>query len=286
LAERDGPITPQQAAYFAAEWNTPDYQIDAINRFLLREPLAGKRVLEVGGSNLPRELVFGALGAAQWVCIDVIDDDHYALTEQSRHYSSERIRDGSDIGRELGSDGYQIFNAAIEDAADLPDGGFDAVVSITALEHIINLSPALRNCHRVLKPGGLFYSYHGPVWSGAYGHHIWVDRELNFTRPGSVPPFGHLLRSPPEMIAVLRPRFGQVRAEKAVYQMYHSERINRLFYEDYQQYFAGLPFVETIFEPYGTAVLRSDLERRLRRRWPRSAMFGAYGQTVFAKRAE
>jgi SAM-dependent methyltransferase len=43
------------------------------------------------------------------------------------------------------------------DAAGLPDGGFDAVALLSVLEHAANPSALLRECGRVLRPGGALY---------------------------------------------------------------------------------------------------------------------------------
>ncbi len=46
------------------------YQLDALEFFEAQVGLRGKRVLELAGSNLPRELVIDRLGVKHWTCID------------------------------------------------------------------------------------------------------------------------------------------------------------------------------------------------------------------------
>ena len=46
------------------------YQLDFLKIIDSLHPLKGLRVLEIGGSNLPRGLVLDELGARQWICVD------------------------------------------------------------------------------------------------------------------------------------------------------------------------------------------------------------------------
>lgn len=258
------------------------YQIAALDALLDRFPLAGRRVLEVGGSNLPRALVLDHLGAAEWVAIDVIAPDSYQLGRQPDHYAREGIHELAAAGPLLGTRPYLILNGAIEHASALPARYFDAVVSIASFEHILAMPSALATMRRLKRPEAPIFSYHGPVWSSYCGHHIEVDDELHFDSPPAVPPFGHLLHGPPEMHELLAARFGAARAERAVLQMYHSPRVNRLFYEDYLRYFARAGFTSVETQAYCAIQVSDDLQRRLEARHPGHHIFDAYGMIVLA----
>jgi SAM-dependent methyltransferase len=68
-------------------------------------------------------------------------------------------------------------------------------------EHI-DLPEAFANIRRILRPGGIFVSVFGPVWSNPYGHHLYVDPEdplLNFAL-WKLPGWMHLPSSPTEIM--------------------------------------------------------------------------------------
>jgi SAM-dependent methyltransferase len=77
---------------------------------------------------------------------------------------------------------------------------FDVGTTLSVLEHI-DLSTAFANIGRILRPEGTFASFFGPVWSGPYGHHLYldpVDPLLHFTS-WKLPGWMHLLSSPSEI---------------------------------------------------------------------------------------
>ncbi len=257
------------------------YQAHAFGMFLDHFSFVGKRVLEVGGSNLPAEFVIGTLQAKEWVSIDVIGDGAYQLLQQADHYKSVGIRNIGDASKSLGSHEYLIFDGRIEQASDLPQGYFDIVLSITSFEHVLAYGAALKTINYLKQSNGVFASYHGPLWSCIDGHHIWVDDELNFTVPGSMPAFGHLLYSPPELLSILSPRYGFERAQEAVLQTYHLPRINRLFYEDHAKYLQS-EFRTVHLEPYGVGFVDEAILTQLELRYPFYKRFDAYGLFVVA----
>ncbi|MBS0455338.1 MAG: methyltransferase domain-containing protein [Proteobacteria bacterium] len=257
------------------------YQGQALAQLLDRIDLKEKRVLEVGGSNLPRELLFDAIGAREWVSIDIIAEGSYQLLQQSAHYKREGIEPLSKGASMLGKRQYLILDGAIENARDLPTGYFDVILSITSFEHILALASALAQMKRLLAPSGWIFTYHGPIWSSYCGHHIWVDDEINFNVEGAIPDFGHLLHSPPAMFNLLRRTYGDLRAERAVLQIYHQPRINRLFYEDYLTYFELAGFKKINAAPYARKEVSPELQRRLEAHHSGYHIFDAYGMSAF-----
>ncbi|KAK44831.1 hypothetical protein BG58_22765 [Caballeronia jiangsuensis] len=259
------------------------YQGQALSQLLARVDLKGKRVLEVGGSNLPRELIFDLFDVKEWVSIDIIAEGSYQLLQQSTHYQREGIEPLNKASSLIGTKDYLILDGAIEFAGGLPTGYFDVILSITSFEHILALPSALSQMKRLVEPAGVIYTYHGPIWSSYCGHHIWVDSEINFNVPDAIPEFGHLLYSPPEMFDLLRKTFGDRRAEQAVLQIYHQPRVNRLFYEDYLYYFKLAGFSEIEAAPYARREVQTDLQARLQTLHPGYRVFDAYGMSAFLR---
>jgi hypothetical protein len=258
------------------------YQAEAIQKSADYVSLAGKRVLEVGGSNLPRALTHDFLGAVEWVSVDIIGQGAYQLAQQSEHYASVGIHPLLAADSIVGTKDYVILDGAIEDAVLLPEGYFDAVISITSFEHILAIPAALAAIIRAKGQTSPFFSYHGPIWSGPYGHHVYVDDVLNFNNDTWIEPHGHLLNTPPEMYAHLAPVVGHERAQRVVLQMYNEPRINRFFFEDYEAFFRA-KLTDLSIAPYFDLPMQDERQRRLEELYPRYKHFSAYGMTVFGR---
>ncbi len=260
------------------------YQYDALRRFSNDFDFKGKTVLEVGGSNLPRDIVFGELGAAQWVCIDYLPT-HFDSAKSAEHYKREKIEKLSPFSKFPTDVDYMIYDGKIEDMPKDFAEKFDAVVSITSLEHILNIPSALRAIHASLKKGASFFSYHGPIYSSCYGHHSWVSPEINFNTE-AYPKWGHLLYSPPELYAHMRKKYGDNIAEQCINQVFFSERVNRLFYEDYVKFFEYSEFSTFTVTPYGETwnPPSVEMQRRLETLHPGYKQFSAYGMYSACKK--
>ena len=105
------------------------------------------------------------------------------------------------------------------DIRSLPllDQQFDAIFTCAAFEHIHELNVALAEMHRLLRPGGLVYSYFGPLWSCGIGHHLWFERRgihHRFTEPDSTLPilgnYDHLLYDREKMAKRLSAKLGAI----------------------------------------------------------------------------
>ncbi len=125
-------------------------------------------------------------------------------------------------------------------------GQFDAVFSIATFEHIDRMPLALDAMHAALRPGGRLFALFAPIWSAHDGHHlhdVTDQRGRRFNKKRSpIPPWGHLLLTPPELHAHLLTRTDPAAAAEIVYEVYQAPSINRLFAEDYLRYFQASPF--------------------------------------------
>jgi SAM-dependent methyltransferase len=277
-------LSQERRAYLQQKHAMHAYHFDAIDALLGETNLAGKRVLEIGGSDLPRELVADDFRADRWVSVDMIEPTHYARVQQIEHYGREPIHPLADAERCLFNDSYTIFNGAAEHIGPGFFNQFDVVVSIAAFEHIGRLATVLRKCYKALRPGGLLFSYFGPIYSCRVGHHCWVTEELSFIHPGKLPDFCHLLCKPAELLKHLMAHYPLETAEEAVFQIYHSDRVNRNLFEDYGEYMRLSPFEQWECRPYGVESVDADLQRRLEAARPGYTQFGAYGMQVVARK--
>jgi SAM-dependent methyltransferase len=125
-------------------------QADYFNVFKASVSLSGKDVLEVGGSVPPAEM--GVEPCKSWKSINI--SSRYGSGEVLPRWYEERIMSVTKM--------------------DFPDNSFDAVFSSNCFEHVDDIRKAFSEIYRVLKPGGIFFTIFGPIWSGPVGHHTWV----------------------------------------------------------------------------------------------------------------
>lgn len=72
---------------------------------------------------------------------------------------------------------------------------FDAVVSWSTFEHVVDPSAVLAEIHRVLRPGGLLMIQVWPLFHSQHGSHLWQYFPQGFV---------HLFRSREELISAVR----------------------------------------------------------------------------------
>jgi ubiquinone/menaquinone biosynthesis C-methylase UbiE len=146
---------------------------------------------------------------------------------------------------------------------DYPDNYFDIITSLAAFEHFDNLDVAFFELHRVLKKGGVLYTVFGPIWSGPWGHHLWINHEgqtYNYVNT-PLPPYGHLLMTKSEMTEHCQSKFeDNVLIHKIVDFIYDSPDQNRLFYEDYERLVKESPFQTFFFHGTNAIPLKSGYE--------------------------
>lgn len=127
--------------------------------------LGEKMVLDVGCGLGGKLLFYAEQGAKKVVGIDLRPFSAMSAS----HLISEQANDS-------------IIHIAVADGAMLPfvDNVFDVVISINVLEHVTNPLSVLRECRRVLRPGGRLYLHFPPFYS-PWGAHL--DGWINFPWP-------------------------------------------------------------------------------------------------------
>ena len=105
-------------------------------------PMRGGRALEVGcGRGVGSELILDLFGAGS---VDAFDLDPRMVVQAKRRLAQHGSRVRVWVG-----------DAA---AVDAPDASYDAVFDFGIIHHVPDWRRALAEVHRVLKPGGRFYS--------------------------------------------------------------------------------------------------------------------------------
>ncbi len=114
-------------------------------------PLQGTRLLELGcGSALTTRRLAETFPIAELIATEV---------DRTQHEKNLRLTDLPRVTFQYGG----------AEAIDQPDASIDAVLMLKSLHHVpVELMPqALREIHRVLKPGGLAYLSE-PIYAGAF----------------------------------------------------------------------------------------------------------------------
>jgi len=286
LDASDTAWTESHVQEYTSEFDLRD-QVPQLNIARTHVGLVGRRVLEIGGA-LPRRLVLEKTGATQWIAIEYPDrrqvtgradknPDEPRLSTDAATFriSEEKLYEKiSDYGVLLGS------------VSDLPEdfnNHFDRVISFDAFERILELPQALIAMYRVLRPGGLLLAIYSQIWSGHDGHHLMPIKDKTGHRFSStqgecpIPPFGHLLMSPPQLYKYLLARMDAETAGGIVYSVYHAPNLNRLFTEDYVQYVHESSFHVEESIPTFLIDVPPDVQRQLEAGYPGRRHFGNSG---------
>ncbi|MDZ7762776.1 MAG: methyltransferase domain-containing protein [Desulfovermiculus sp.] len=152
----------------------------------------------------------------------------------------------------------------------LADESFDLVFTVAAFEHIHDLPAALEEMYRLLKPGGLVYSYFGPLWSSGVGHHLYFEHKgVWYTFPDKestraiLQDYEHLIFDREEMKAKLSNRWDSDTVNAFIYQIYDHQHINRYMYSDYMRMFAESDFQLAHMDNLGRMNIDSQVYEQL-----------------------
>ncbi|MDO4574510.1 MAG: class I SAM-dependent methyltransferase [Planctomycetia bacterium] len=288
------PVCIFSFLYFAKRYHLFFYNIALFMPLYLFSTLKGKSVLEIGGSNLPEALIFGKFKAKRWICLDYLEwwregVSSFLERKDTVIHSVENIYSLQDATPELLGKKHAIFNGVAEDLPDCFREKFDMVVSICAMEHINHLPESIDKIYQALKPGGTFYACFAPIWSGALGNHFWIggqDSKLNFNGipKNGVPKHAHLRISEEDLRKLLAARYSPETIDEICRQTYHSDFINRLFYEDYVQIFQESSFASVEIRSWWPMYLSLKYREELQKRYPPYKNFEDNGIIIFARK--
>jgi SAM-dependent methyltransferase len=135
---------------------------------------------------------------------------------------------------------YPLVIGDITKRTEFHDDTFDAILTLSVLEHLPDLMGAVVEMTRIVKKGGEHLHLFGPAWSSAYGHHLYAnprDKLLDFTR-WEMPAHIHLLCNEEEIKRYYLDHGYDQNAVLCVMDwFYKTSLINRTFYDRYDKIF-------------------------------------------------
>lgn len=177
---------------------------------------------------------------------------------------------------------YPLSVGDICQRTEFKENAFDAVLTLSVLEHLEDLAGAVEEMIRITRNGGEMLHMFGPVWSCAYGHHIYEkadDSLLNFSL-WKMPAHMHLLSTQDEIVNFyLEQGYESETGTSALHWFYETSIINRLFYDDYLKVFSDahlqLDWQESMYN-----LLPADHLQLLRKKYPGKSDFSTYGSKI------
>jgi len=173
---------------------------------------------------------------------------------------------------------YPLVIGDITKRTEFADDTFDAILTLSVLEHLPDLIGAVKEMTRIVKKGGEHLHFFGPAWSSSYGHHLYANPEnklLNFTR-WEMPAHIHLLCNKEE---IKRYYLDAGYTEKDVLCVlewfYETPMINRVFYDEYARIFNQYFQIDKMQLMYN--YLPIDHLKLLQAKFPASWDFATYG---------
>lgn len=176
----------------------------------------------------------------------------YLLDSFLKHHDFKAI--GADIDDELLALGREELGDKIDfirstpATIPLPDASVDVIYSIDTFEHLSNPNEILMECHRVLRPGGVFF-LHFSAWYTPYGSHLediiplpWANTFFSMDTLLNVA--AHLYESPDYEVACyyLDPVTGKRRSNPFLDKAKWDEYLNKISIRKSRKILKALPF--------------------------------------------
>jgi hypothetical protein len=223
---------------------------------------------------------WGALRAKSVLCIGFCEEEIDELILPAAPKEVTLLTNWVDH-RDAVSRKYKIDIGDITKRTLYEDRRFDAVCTLSLLEHVSSLRATFEELKRITVVGGEHLHLFGPSWSSPFGHHLYAaadDPQLNFSL-WQLPAHLHLLSTRDEIHAYFAAQnYGESTINTVLDQMFTSEIINRCTYDEYVALMTELFQIErlqTLYHP-----LPSDHRRMLQSKFPDVADFATYGAKV------
>jgi len=225
--------------------------------------IEGKDVLCIGFSQDDLKEFVEPYNPARIVCLTLWDDGH----------------------KDAKIDKYELVIGDISKRTDFNENTFDAIVTLSLFEHLIDINGALYEMRRILKENGYLYAHFGPAWSCAVGHHIYANEEdelLNFCK-FKIPSHIHLLCNEDEIKEYyLQKGYSSAICNEVIRWFYETPIINRLMYDDiimaFKQHFYLIASNKMYFD------VDSEILSALKKRYPMYYDFTTYGGGFLLKK--
>jgi SAM-dependent methyltransferase len=207
--------------------------------------LANKVILDVGGTNIPADFMRD-LEVKQFICIDPITKylGFHNCSPVSQH-NGKKVYSKNDIISSLPDEFCYIIDTDIEDANDIFKNYFDFIISISTFEHVTDIGKSLQIIHNFLRTGGILHSQYEPIFTCPVGHHLYIDKDINFTnRDLNKLDNVHLLYTKDEARELIKEYFdfNEDVINTALYQIYDSSIINRKTFNEHILEIVNSPF--------------------------------------------
>jgi SAM-dependent methyltransferase len=126
----------------------------------------------------------------------------FLLSARKLGFQVEGVEPSADAAQTARGMGLQVFNGFLEQAR-YPDASFDAVTLIEIVEHVRDALALMRECARILRPGGvlLVTTPNAHSWTARSMGHRWAGFSLNAMG-------GHISFFSPHSIGILAARSG------------------------------------------------------------------------------
>jgi len=213
----------------------PDYHIDIIHSLHKEFNLSGKKILDVGGSNVSVEFM-RELGVKQFVCLDPVtkwSGFHSAKKLPTTKYGKV-IYQKDMITQPLLDEYCFIIDIDIEDELDALNNYFDVIISISTFEHVTDIKKCMNTIYKYLHTGGVCHSQYEPIFSSPVGHHMYVNKEINFCLLRELDNI-HLLYTKDQAREIIKNELNVSEdiLDKILFQIYDSDVINRKTFNEH-----------------------------------------------------